>query len=422
MIRNILLISFAILLGSCCGKNDKGQTCEQTHEQKCCSSSEFGRVDSFSMKIEILPEAAYPKGSPVDKWGKLKVAENENGVRALCGENGKPVQLRGVSSHGLQWAGVANLTRANVKALREKFGANLLRIALYVDEEAGYAYNPTLRYRTYPLDRGDGTIDYGYNEDIVTWYAEYGIYCLIDWHVHNPGNPQHWKYRNRKYPENVEGMDLAADFFTYCARRFQNQKHVLYEVCNEPSNNGKEANEKDLNWIEHVKPYCEDMLKIIRGYDKDVIVICGSPEWSKDLESIVGNEPKDANGKIYDNVMYAYHFYAASHGAEYKERFSKMAAKLPIFVTEWGTTKSDGRTDVSPDLAKLWLNILDGDNEGKQVISWINYSFGADGGNSRMFRWDSGNFESQFPEILSESGKFVYQELQKANKRNNSGK
>jgi endoglucanase len=398
--------------------------CLQVSAQKS-DKPVFGRVDDASLNVEIKPAMTYPKGSPVDKMGKLKVGKNANGVRALCDQNGKPAQLYGVSSSGLQWQGVANLSQVNMKNLREKLRANIFRIIIYVDEEGGYAYNSSLRSRAYPLERGDGELDWGRIEDVVQWCGEVGIYCLIDWHVHAPGNPQHWKYRNRKYPENVEGMDLAADFFTYCARRFQNQKHVLYELCNEPSNTGKEADEKDLSWKEHVKPYCEDMLKIIRGYDKDVVAICGTPDWCKDLEPIVGNEPQDANGKVYDNVMYAYHFYAASHsgglgsGTSYMERFSKMATKLPIFVTEWGTTKADGRTDVSPELAKLWLNMLDGANEGKQVISWINYSFGADGGNSRLFRWDSGNFESQFPEILSESGKFVYQELQKADKRNN---
>ena len=111
--------------------------------------------------------------------------------------------------------------------------------------------------------------------------------------------------------------------------------------------------------------------------------------------------------------MYSYHFYAASHGENYRERFSKMAAKLPIFVTEWGTTHADGRRDFNPGLSDRWLEILGGDNDGKQLISWINWSFSAEGGLSAILKWNSGNVGSQFPEILTESGKYIYDQLKK---------
>ncbi|WP_249315870.1 glycoside hydrolase family 5 protein [Bacillus sp. FJAT-49711] len=34
--------------------------------------------------------------------GKLKILK-ENGIMTLCNENGNPIQLRGMSTHGLQW-------------------------------------------------------------------------------------------------------------------------------------------------------------------------------------------------------------------------------------------------------------------------------------------------------------------------------
>ncbi|MFA6884757.1 MAG: cellulase family glycosylhydrolase, partial [Paludibacteraceae bacterium] len=217
MFRNLLIMSLAVMLGSCCGNKDGKQVCENAGVKvDSCPVLKFGKVDSASLNVEVLPVMSYPKGSPVDKWGKLKVAANKNGVRSLCDQNGNPVQLRGLSSHGLQWSGVANITEANMKALRNDWNCNVFRLAIYVDEEGGYSTNPTHRSR--------------YVENVVKWCADNGMYCLIDWHTLTPGNPQDPKYRNR--PES--GIDLAADFFTYCARRFQNQKHVLYEVCNEP--------------------------------------------------------------------------------------------------------------------------------------------------------------------------------------------
>jgi aryl-phospho-beta-D-glucosidase BglC (GH1 family) len=294
--------------------------------------------------------------------------------------------------------------------MKELLKCNLFRIALYVDEEGGYAYNPTLRSRTQVL----GEDDWGQVENVVRWCGEHGIYCLIDWHVHDPGNPQHWRYRNRKYPEKVEGIDLAADFFTYCARRFQNQKHVLFEICNEPNPIENYQFKEEVTWLDHIKPYCEDMLKIIRSYDEDVVVICGTPSWSSKIEDVIGNEPLDANGEKYKNIMYTFHFYAATHNEERMEAFQKASPQIPLFVTEWGTTKADGRTDFSPELSSRWLEILAGDNDGKQLISWINWSFSAEGGLSAALRWNSGNIATDFPQILSESGKYIYEQLKKA--------
>lgn len=388
------------------------------------SVNEYGTVDSASLNVEILPAYQYPAGSPVAKWGKLKVDTMANGVRCLCDQNGNPVQLRGMSSHGMQWSGVANLTEANMRALRNTWNANIFRVAVYVDEEGGYAYNPTHRSR--------------FVEDLVKWTAENGMYLLIDWHVLTPGNPMSRVYRNR--PEN--GKDLAADFWTYCARRFQNQKHVIYEICNE-CNGVNYQNEKfgtsmkyeepRITWLEHIKPYCEQMLKIIRSYDKDVVVICGTPNWDQRPQDVVGHEPVDENGKVYDNIMYTFHFYAASHNdgrhieTEVKfwdTNFMKMFAKgdgdvpcllktLPIFVTEWGTTDASGWKNFRPDLSDMWMDIFNGANDGGQMVSWCNWSFSAEGGACAALKWNDGNMEPFDKNILTESGKYIFDQLHK---------
>ena len=138
-----------------------------------------GYIDSLSSNVEALPAYDYPAGSPVAKWGKLKVAPNAKGVRCMCDSKGNPIQLKGMSTHGLQWAGVANVTARNIKALRNEWNCSVFRYALYVDEEGGYAYNPQFRNEIL--------------EKVVKWTAENGIYLLIDWHVHKPGNPNGYK-------------------------------------------------------------------------------------------------------------------------------------------------------------------------------------------------------------------------------------
>ena len=384
----------------------------------------FGWVDSASINCEILTAPTYPIGSPVQLWGKLKVGKNKQGVRCLCDKNGNPVQLRGMVSHGMQWAGVACLTESNIRALRNDWNTNVFRIAVYVDEEGGYAYNPTHRSR--------------YIEDLVKWTAAQGMYLLIDWHVLSPGNPQSRVYRNRR----DNGKDVAADFFTYCARRYQKQSHVLFELCNEPNGENYQnenfgggkwawAEQPRVTWENHIKPYCEQMLKIIRTYDKDVVVVCGTPMYDQNPEQVIGKEPVDENGKVYENIMYAFHFYAATHndGQHYETavkawdndfmtRFQKgdkktpcILKELPIFVTEWGTTDASGWANFRPDLSDRWLKIFDGDNDGKQVVSWCNWNFSAEGGSCAALNWNTGNMDIFDEKILTESGKYIYKKF-----------
>lgn len=381
-------------------------------------SSPFGKVSPSSKEVEILMPLEYPTDSPVAKWGKLKVGKDKNGYRCLCDEKGNPVQLRGMSSHGMQWAGVANITEENIKSLAKDWNCNVFRLAFYVDEEGGYAYNPTHRTR--------------HLENVVKWCAENGMYLLIDWHVHSPGNPQSAYYR--KHPSC--GVDLAADFFTYCSRRFQYQKHVIYELCNEPN-----STKGEVTWQRHIKPYCEDMLKIIRSNDKDVICVCGTPEWSQRPQDVIGNEPQDGDGNVYENLMYSFHFYSASHndgtpvdsfsiaagikGPDFMTPFQKgdttrgipcILKELPIFVTEFGTTDASGWYNFCPEMTDKWLKIFDGDNDAHQIVSWCNWSYSAEGGECAALKWNDGKMYPLDPKILTRSGEYILKKLKAKNK------
>lgn len=55
----------------------------------------------------------------------------------FVGEDGRPVQLRGVSTHGLAWfPGYVNRTLFG--ELRSDWGANVARLAMYTEESGGY--------------------------------------------------------------------------------------------------------------------------------------------------------------------------------------------------------------------------------------------------------------------------------------------
>src|SRR5688500_1145089 len=80
--------------------------------------------------------AQYPAGSPVAINGKLKVVGSQ-----MVNECGKPVQLRGMSTHGPQWFQNCYTTSA-LDALVKDWGIDIYRIAMYV-EEGGYVNNPS---------------------------------------------------------------------------------------------------------------------------------------------------------------------------------------------------------------------------------------------------------------------------------------
>ncbi|TDX10039.1 cellulase (glycosyl hydrolase family 5) [Petrotoga sibirica] len=71
--------------------------------------------------------------------GALQVIEY-NGIKTLGDEEGNPIQLRGMSTHGLQW--FPEILNENAFAvLANDWEANVIRLAMYVGED-GYATNP----------------------------------------------------------------------------------------------------------------------------------------------------------------------------------------------------------------------------------------------------------------------------------------
>jgi endoglucanase len=173
-----------------------------------------------------LPATAAQAALPV-KHGKLQVIGTH-----LCDSSGKPVQLRGMSTMGLQWTG-GIVNDAAFAALAKDWKADVVRLAMYVGE-GGYAAHPQLKQLVW---KG------------VDLAVKYGMYVIIDWHVLTPGNPN---------DRSTRGAGLLRRGVEANTRRVPN---VLYEIMNEP--NGK------LSWAEDMKPYAEKMVATIRANDPD---------------------------------------------------------------------------------------------------------------------------------------------------------
>jgi endoglucanase len=303
--------------------------------------------------------------SPFEINGKLKLVGTK-----LCNDQGKPYQLKGMSTHGLQWFGWDNfLNEKSLDHLAFNWKADLLRIALYYDE-GGYKSNP--EKFTHMVDT------------LVDQCHKRGLYSIIDWHILKPGDP--W-----------ERIEEAKKFFAYMSKKHGSKGSVLYEICNEP--NG------EIHWPQ-IKSYAEEIIPIIRKNDPDGIILIGTPSWA----SLGISENKLATdiitaplGKSFShNVVYSFHFYAASHGKKYRQDFSKFLNKIPLFVSEWGSQQASGEGNHDWQSVVAWHKILD-----KYKISWVNWNYSPGWRSSAVWKVDTSPISGLSDLQLKESGKRI---------------
>ncbi|MCO1575966.1 glycoside hydrolase family 5 protein [Crossiella sp. SN42] len=285
-----------------------------------------------------LGPAALPPGTPAAINGQLKVC----GLQ-LCNKNGKPIQLRGMSTHGIQWYSQC-LKTASLDALAKDWGGDVLRIAMYI-QEGGYETNP----------RKFTDMVHGYIEEAT----KRGLYALIDWHQLTPGDPNHNTAR-------------AKTFFKEIAQRHKDKTNIIYDIANEP--NG-------VSWS-RIKTYAEAVMPTIRAEDPDSLILVGTHGWGSLGISDGRNEQDIINNQInIPNIMYTFHFYAASHKQQYLDAFTRAAAKLPLFVTEFGTQTASGDGGNDFTWSQKYLDFMK-----QKKISWTNWNFSDDNRSGAVFK------------------------------------
>ncbi|MFI2373532.1 cellulase family glycosylhydrolase [Streptomyces sp. NPDC018964] len=296
-------------------------------------------------------------GTPVDINGQLHVC----GVH-LCNQYDRPIQLRGMSTHGIQWFSQC-YTDASLDALANDWRSDLLRISMYVQED-GYETDPAGFTR-----RVNGLVDMA---------EARGMYAVIDFHTLTPGDPNF-------------NLDRAKTFFASVAARNAGKNNVIYEIANEP--NG-------VSWA-GIKSYAEQVIPVIRAADPDAVVIVGTRGWSSlgvsdgSSESEVVANPVDAT-----NIMYAFHFYAASHKDTYRATVSRAASRLPLFVSEFGTVSATGGGAVDRASSIAWLDLLD-----QLKISYANWTYSdADEGSAAFRPGTCSGTDYSGSGVLTESG------------------
>lgn len=335
-------------------------------------------VTSFSLfikpSIEPLSVANVNAASntPLSVHGKLSVKGTN-----IVDKNGNKFQLRGLSSHGLAWdgnpysgVGGSYLTTASFTTLRDDWGANAVRLALYVSEYGGYCM-PTGNKSTL-----DAKV-----LSCVNNARDCGMYAIIDWHILNE-NPNNY-------------LNDAKTFWANTSLKYKDYDNVLYEICNEPNN---------CSW-DQIKAYANVIIPIIRANDPDAIIIVGTPTYSQLGAQGHTNEVADNPLTGYTNIMYALHFYCAE-AVHTKYLPSKvdyaMSKGLPVIVSEFGLSEANGNGNISTSQADIWLKKLDSYN-----ISYFCWALSHKAESASMFKTSSNATSNWTDADLTDAGKFI---------------
>ena len=297
---------------------------------------------------------------------------SQNGALSVKGtqlvdEKGQAVQLRGISTHGIAWF-PDFVNQDAVMQLSEDWGANLFRIAMYTDENGGYCTD------------GDKEKLKALVADGVEYAKQADMYVIVDWHMLHDSNPLTHKAE-------------ALQFFKEMTEKLKGEKHVLYEICNEP-NSG-------CSW-EDIKTYANEVIPVIRENAPEAVILVGTPTWSQEIE-----KPQNDPITGYDNIMYTLHFYAATHKEDLRSKMVNAAeAGTPVFVSEYGLCDASGNGGNDLGQAQSWIDTMD-----QYGISYAVWSFCNKEETSALIASSCRKTSDFTREDLSESGKWIYDML-----------
>lgn len=273
-----------------------------------------------------------------------------------------PVRLYGMSTHGIAWYPQYVCEEA-FRALRDEWGINCVRIAMYTDEFRGYCNGGNKEHLKDLIEKG------------VDLAEKLDMYILVDWHVLREQDP-------------LVYADEAELFFDDISRRFADKTNVLYEICNEPNVSG--------TW-DKITEYANRIIPVIRRNSPDAVVLVGTPTWSQEIQCALENP------LAFDNVMYSLHFYAATHKRPLRDRAERcIRAGLPVFVTEFGLCEASGKGEIDYDESEAWHELIR--KEGLSCLCWC-LSNGGD--TCSVFAKNCRKLSGWEEDDLKESGRLV---------------
>jgi len=319
----------------------------------------------------------------------------------ICGEktDGEPVQVKGPSFFWSTpgWGGDLFFRTETVNAMVDSWNATLVRAPLGV--EPGKMEDESATGTGYEDKQED---NWALVETVIDAAIAKGIYVIADWHSH--------------YAHTLEA--LAIDYFTNENRagKYCNTENVIYEIFNEPLDEGTAA------WAT-IKTYANNVIAAIRNKGCNNLILVGTPFYSSEVDVAANDPPTDSE----NNFAFVFHMYADEHridkapwpqkpaGTTYGGLVQAALDKgFPVFVSEWGTNNAGSG---APNLAEAdkWVKFMD-----ENKISWAIWSVYSNGA---LSLWNNINplaldeifganaFNWTNPNYMSVNGRYVYRLL-----------
>ena len=267
------------------------------------------------------------------------------------------------------------LNQESINNLKE-WGVNVIRIGLEIEDGNGITTNEALD--------SEAIQDYLNTIDLL---IENDIYVIaVLWNNNNIN----------------ENLSIAEQYFSMLAQRYNSTNNIIYEIANEPT----------IEW-NNIKSYSNSIISTIRNFDSNNVIIIPNSNYDTRPDLVNLNELENPY-----NVMTSYHMYVGNQLTDDNIKYLKQAINngTPVFVTEWGTTLSNGNDGFFEDNSNIFVNLLNNYN-----LSWCNFSL-----TDYNFRVNQGYGEEEYSgivkhnqwnnslsnDILSQSGKYIKSILQ----------
>lgn len=336
--KNLILILILLLITGCSNNNHIEEFNVEKNKQEI----------ENNINEQVKEPEKIEKNNYVSYNGNLKL----DGIN-IVNQYGEKITLKGISSHGIQWFNYL-VTDNNIKTLKS-WGSNVFRLAMYTKEN-GYVDNKNI-----------------YNELIkdIDMIINNDMYVIVDWHILSDNNPNYNK-------------EEAKEFFSKITEKYKNTPNIIYEICNEPNGN--------TSWND-IKTYALEIIPIIRENSNNIIIV-GTPTWSQDVDTVIGNKIED------NNTMYALHFYSGTHTDYLREKAKRaLDNNIPIFISEFGVSDASGNGGVYLEEADKWFEFINQNN-----LSYVNWSLADKNESSALLLPNNNEINDN---TLSESGKYI---------------
>jgi len=220
-------------------------------------------------------------------------------------------------------------------------------------------------------------------DSAIDWCSDLGLYVIIDWHT--IGNLKMELFQDPMY--NTTQKETY-EFWQSISRHFAGNNTVaFYELFNEPTTYRGQLG--SISWAEW-KKINEDLISLIRSFDKQTIPLVAGFDWAYDLTPVREN-PINA-----ENIAYVSHPYPWKRQEpwppKWGEDFGFAASTYPVMASEIGFSLRRGETIGPNHYGYQITHYLEG-----RGMSWVAWVYDPEWGPNMLKSWnyeltDMGNF------------------------------